>query len=266
SCACAAIMANIASICWAAPWQRGGGCRKCPMSVCRAPRARARPGPICGIISSRGASMWRRFGGCAAVCVGRGKQDRKSVVEFRRVLFRAQLRLRGDYGEYCIDLLGRALATGRRVQEVPYVCVPRTQGESKTGANLWDYLVKGRKYVATIWRVRRRLRWAWEARSEERRGVQTCALPSSVAPARRLWRILHRSAGPRPGNGAAGAGSALCLCAAHPGREQDRGQFVGLSRQGAQVCGDDLAGAPPSALGVVSTALTCCDGRLWFGH
>jgi dolichol-phosphate mannosyltransferase len=66
------------------------------------------------------------------------------------------IRLQGDYGEYCIDLLGRALRRGYRVVEVPYVCVPRTAGDSKTGANLWDYLVKGRKYVAAIWRVRRR--------------------------------------------------------------------------------------------------------------
>lgn len=64
------------------------------------------------------------------------------------------IRLHGDYGEYCIDLLGRALRQGYRVAEVPYRCVPRTTGESKTGATLWDYLVKGRKYVTTIWRLR----------------------------------------------------------------------------------------------------------------
>lgn len=66
-----------------------------------------------------------------------------------------EIRLNGDYGEYCIDLLGRALRAGYIVREVPYVCVPRSTGESKTGVNLWDYLVKGRKYVATIWRLRR---------------------------------------------------------------------------------------------------------------
>ncbi len=58
------------------------------------------------------------------------------------------IRLRGDYGEYCIDLLGRATRLGYNVVEVPYVCVPRTAGDSKTGANLVDYLVKGRKYVS----------------------------------------------------------------------------------------------------------------------
>jgi dolichol-phosphate mannosyltransferase len=61
------------------------------------------------------------------------------------------LPLRGDYGEYCIDFLGRAERGGYRLVEVPYICVPRTFGESKTGINLWDYLFKGRKYVVTIW-------------------------------------------------------------------------------------------------------------------
>ncbi len=65
------------------------------------------------------------------------------------------IRLRGDYGEYCIDLLGRANRLGYNVVEVPYVCVPRTAGDSKTGANLVDYLVKGRKYVSAAWQVYR---------------------------------------------------------------------------------------------------------------
>lgn len=66
-----------------------------------------------------------------------------------------RVRLRGDYGEYCIDLLARAHRAGFTLREVPYVCVPRTTGASKTGANLWDYLVKGRKYVAAIVRLAR---------------------------------------------------------------------------------------------------------------
>ena len=65
-----------------------------------------------------------------------------------------QIRLRGDYGEYCIDFLGRAVRRGYVVREIPYVCVPRTAGESKTGLNLWDYLIKGRKYVTAVWQVR----------------------------------------------------------------------------------------------------------------
>ncbi len=67
--------------------------------------------------------------------------------------------LRGDYGEYCIDFLCHVGRLGYRLVEVPYVCVPRTSGDSKTGINLWDYLSKGRKYVGTIvrlWRDRKR--------------------------------------------------------------------------------------------------------------
>ncbi|MEA3335763.1 MAG: polyprenol monophosphomannose synthase [Chloroflexota bacterium] len=64
-----------------------------------------------------------------------------------------QIRLQGDYGEYCIDLLTRAHRLGYRLIEVPYVCVPRTTGDSKTGANIWDYLSKGRKYIATGWHL-----------------------------------------------------------------------------------------------------------------
>lgn len=67
-------------------------------------------------------------------------------------LFR-RIRLQGDYGEYCIRLLTEAARAGYRVTEVPYVCVPRAAGASKTGANLWDYLAKGRKYVETIVRL-----------------------------------------------------------------------------------------------------------------
>jgi hypothetical protein len=64
-----------------------------------------------------------------------------------------KIRLNGDYGEYCIDLLTRANRLGYKLVEVPYLCVPRIYGESKTGINLWDYLSKGRKYVATIWQL-----------------------------------------------------------------------------------------------------------------
>jgi dolichol-phosphate mannosyltransferase len=62
--------------------------------------------------------------------------------------------LRGDYGEYCIDLLYRARRHGLRIKEIPYECVPRERGESKTAVDLWGYLRRGRKYVATVLRLR----------------------------------------------------------------------------------------------------------------
>ncbi len=67
----------------------------------------------------------------------------------RRAVF-DKIRLQGDYGEYCIDLLARAQRQGMRVEEVPYVCGARYAGESKTGANALDYLKRGSKYVTTI--------------------------------------------------------------------------------------------------------------------
>ncbi|MBV7330313.1 polyprenol monophosphomannose synthase [Chloroflexi bacterium TSY] len=89
----------------------------------------------------------------AILVLGNQVHDYTSGFIAARASVLQKLRLRGDYGEYCIDLLGRALQAGYKLQEVPYICVPRTSGESKTGVNLWDYLVKGRKYVRTIVRL-----------------------------------------------------------------------------------------------------------------
>ncbi|CAN5857137.1 polyprenol monophosphomannose synthase [soil metagenome] len=89
----------------------------------------------------------------AMLLLGRGVHDYTSGFIAGRAKVFQQIRLQGDYGEYCIDLLGGATKKGYRIQEVPYICVPRTTGDSKTGASLWDYLVKGRKYVTTIWQL-----------------------------------------------------------------------------------------------------------------
>jgi dolichol-phosphate mannosyltransferase len=62
--------------------------------------------------------------------------------------------LRGDYGEYCIDLLYRTRRAGYTVHELPYLCVPREVGESKTAANVWGYLARGVNYVTTVLRLR----------------------------------------------------------------------------------------------------------------
>lgn len=65
-----------------------------------------------------------------------------------------RLKLRGDYGEYCIDLLYRAHRSGLKVREIPYICQPRHSGESKTATNPWGYIRRGTKYVAAILRLR----------------------------------------------------------------------------------------------------------------
>jgi dolichol-phosphate mannosyltransferase len=70
----------------------------------------------------------------------------------RRVL--DAIPLRGDYGEYFIDLMARSKRMGFTMTEVPYTCVPRRSGESKTGTNVWGYLSRGAKYVTTILSLR----------------------------------------------------------------------------------------------------------------
>jgi dolichol-phosphate mannosyltransferase len=71
----------------------------------------------------------------------------------RRSIFR-EIRLSGEYGEYFIDLIFRAIRKGYRIVEIPYVCVPRLEGYSKTGQNLIDYLRRGWKYVVVAFHLR----------------------------------------------------------------------------------------------------------------
>ena len=91
----------------------------------------------------------------ASMLLGWGVRDYTSgFIAARRMIFEAPegpghpgLTLRGDYGEYCIDLLARAQMACLDVQEVPYACGARLSGESKTGSNPIDYLRRGWKYV-----------------------------------------------------------------------------------------------------------------------
>ncbi|MGD8331200.1 MAG: glycosyltransferase [Acidobacteriota bacterium] len=64
-----------------------------------------------------------------------------------------ELGLRGDYGEYCIDLLGRASLRGYRIREVSYRSIPRVAGESKTATNLRGFVRRGWRYLVTIGRL-----------------------------------------------------------------------------------------------------------------
>lgn len=64
-----------------------------------------------------------------------------------------QFKLRGDYGEYFIDLIYRTIHSGYRVCELPYVAEARRSGKSKTGNNLMQYLCRGLKYLWTTIRL-----------------------------------------------------------------------------------------------------------------
>ncbi len=61
-----------------------------------------------------------------------------------------EIELAGDYGEYCIHFLYQAQKKGFRFIEIPYHCLPRRAGKSKTATNLLSFLLRGRKYVTMV--------------------------------------------------------------------------------------------------------------------
>lgn len=63
--------------------------------------------------------------------------------------------LRGDYGEYYIDLIGRGFKNNFKICEIPYCLVARERGESKTATNFWGLIKRGRKYLYQLWLIRR---------------------------------------------------------------------------------------------------------------
>jgi dolichol-phosphate mannosyltransferase len=91
---------------------------------------------------------------CTALLLGFAIRDYTSgFIAAKREVF-DQITLRGDYGEYCIDLLHRARKKGFKIQEIPYHFVPRRSGESKTATRVWDYFRRGIKYVILVLRLR----------------------------------------------------------------------------------------------------------------
>jgi dolichol-phosphate mannosyltransferase len=90
----------------------------------------------------------------ATVLLNRRIRDYTSgFILARRQVF-DNIHLRGDYGEYCIDLLYRVAQAGFRVVEIPYQLVPRETGESKTATNSLGYITRGWNYVVTVVRLR----------------------------------------------------------------------------------------------------------------
>jgi dolichol-phosphate mannosyltransferase len=90
----------------------------------------------------------------AQLFLGFGITDYTSgFVAARKAVF-DRITLRGDYGEYCIDLLYRAQKHGYRLKEVPYRCVIRHAGESKTATNVLGFFTRGLNYVVIVLKLR----------------------------------------------------------------------------------------------------------------
>jgi dolichol-phosphate mannosyltransferase len=107
----------------------------------------------------------RAINAFGTACLGGPVRDWTSgFVAARRVaLQRVPIRTDHVYGDYCIDFLHRACCAGLRVIEVPYACVERRAGTSKTSPSLRRFVGLGVRYVHTIQRLRR------ERRTEEGR-------------------------------------------------------------------------------------------------
>lgn len=58
--------------------------------------------------------------------------------------------LRGDYGEYFMDFMERAILLNYSFVEIPYVCVPRKSGETKTAPDWRSLFRRGSKYLITM--------------------------------------------------------------------------------------------------------------------
>jgi dolichol-phosphate mannosyltransferase len=80
------------------------------------------------------------------------------VAARRSALQRVPIRADHVYGDYCIDFLHRACRQGLRVVEVPYACVERRAGTTKTSPSLRRFAALGLRYAQTIRRLRRESR------------------------------------------------------------------------------------------------------------
>lgn len=90
-------------------------------------------------------SLWMNY--FISFVLGRSLKDYTSgFVAVKRKVF-DKIKIKGDYGEYFIEFIYNARGHGYKIIEVPYYCVPRRKGASKTGNNLWDYFNRGWKYI-----------------------------------------------------------------------------------------------------------------------
>lgn len=101
------------------------------------------------------ALSWLLNAAVLPLVVGGGVHDYSSgiLIAKRRAL--DGIKLRGDHGEYFVELWAELVARRRRVVELGYRVEPRRYGRSKTGNGPVDYARRGAKYLAAGRRARR---------------------------------------------------------------------------------------------------------------
>ncbi len=93
------------------------------------------------------ALSWFLNGALLPALLGDGVHDYTSGFVVARADALRPLRLRGQHGEYFIDLWMRARRSGLHIVEVGYRIKPRTLGRSKTAEHLFDYARRGVRYL-----------------------------------------------------------------------------------------------------------------------
>ena len=71
----------------------------------------------------------------------------------KRELFN-RIDIRGVYGEYCVRFLYQAEKKGLKIKEVPYVCLSRPKGKSKTSGSIFIFIRYCLIYILTIFKLR----------------------------------------------------------------------------------------------------------------
>ena len=75
-------------------------------------------------------------------------------IAVRRDVLSSLLPLQGDYGEYFMDLMYRALKASHTFYEMPFVSPPRRSGQSKTGTTFRELFKRGLPYIRMIPKLR----------------------------------------------------------------------------------------------------------------
>ena len=88
------------------------------------------------------------------IMLGRCCKDPASGFVLARRTFLLSNRLVGSYGDYCPRLLFSAKKQNVQIVEVPYICLPRQFGVSKTGVTLRQLIKRGVPYVLLPFRIR----------------------------------------------------------------------------------------------------------------
>lgn len=87
------------------------------------------------------------------ICFGKNIHAYTSGFVLAKKSLFPNFKLSGDYGEYCIDFLVKQQRMGRKIAEIPFACVSRQRGKSKTTQNPISFVKKGVGYLLMIFKL-----------------------------------------------------------------------------------------------------------------